>query len=482
MASKFVACPICAASVPALLINEHIDSQCRRGSARKRAAPRAAASASAPLPRAKRERVRHDGAHGGDKPSAAPSASWSAIGLGARRRQTLDAAEQPLAERVRPTSLGEMFGQPTACGALQHILSSGRALPSLILWGPPGCGKTTAARIVAAESGLDVVALSAVTAGVKDVRDAVAAARTCARGIVLFVDEVHRFNKAQQDAFLPHVESGLIKLIGATTENPSFSLNNALLSRCTVVEFSKLAAAPIVAMLSRALARDFPLLDVATAATAAAAAAASAGVETVSAGEHGAVAAIVATSALVVAAPGPAPLELLAALADGDGRIALNSLEQAANRAMALASTSSSSSASPRSPASTLATDGQATGGRGSAAPRALLTSAIVTAAVERAQALMDRKGDQHYQLISALHKTMRGSDVGASLYWLARQLASGEDPRYVCRRLMQFAAEDVGLADPHAVRHRLFCCFVRVPRACTRSPPPPRWPPIAFR
>jgi putative ATPase len=337
-------------------------------------------------------------------PDGTAAQSWEKIGLGAKPQHVLDDSERPLAERVRPTSLDDIVGQPRAVAKLRRCVRN-KTFCSLIFYGPPGCGKTTAARIVARMSNIEVVALSAVTAGVKDVRESVAKAQRTQRGIVLFVDEVHRFNKAQQDAFLPHVESGLIKLIGATTENPSFALNNALLSRCQVIEFTKLSAVDaIVPMLQRALNIAFP--DVAV------------GGSSSSSAEEAAEAAALTTGTSAVAS---SPLQLLAALADGDGRVALNSLELAANEALL-------------------------------GAPPHTLTARIVSSCVERAQALSDRKGDQHYQLISALHKSMRGSNVSASLYYLARQLEGGEDPRYIARRMQRFAVEDVGLADPHAL------------------------------
>ncbi|WP_424950181.1 replication-associated recombination protein A [Deinococcus sp.] len=288
----------------------------------------------------------------------------------------------PLAERMRPRSVAEVVGQTHLLGPgkpLTRVLASGR-LGSLILWGPPGVGKTTLARLLAGEVGAHFIALSAVSAGVKDIREAVTEAeRLRGRGTrtILFLDEIHRFNKAQQDALLPHVESGLLTLIGATTENPSFEVNPALRSRARTLVLQALTPDDLLNLMRRALTDERGLPGVQT---------------------------------------GPEALELLARLADGDARRALSTLEVAA----------------------TLADP---------------VTPEAVTEAFGRHLPSMDKGGEDFYNLISALHKSVRGSHPDAALYWLARMVAGGADPLYVARRVVRMAAEDIGLADPQALR-----------------------------
>ncbi|SEI58861.1 Recombination protein MgsA [Deinococcus reticulitermitis] len=288
----------------------------------------------------------------------------------------------PLAERLRPRTVAEVVGQPHLLGPgkpLTRVLESGR-LGSLILWGPPGVGKTTLARLLAGEVGAHFIALSAVSAGVKDVRDAVTEAereRGRGRRTALFLDEIHRFNKAQQDALLPHVESGLLTLIGATTENPSFEVNPALRSRARTLVLHPLTHEDLLGLLGRALSDERGLPGV--------------GAE-------------------------PAALNLLARLADGDARRALSTLEVAA----ALADP---------------------------------VTEAAVTEAFGQHLPAMDKGGEDFYNLISALHKSVRGSHPDAALYWLARMIEGGADSRYVARRIVRMASEDIGLADPQALR-----------------------------
>jgi putative ATPase len=291
-------------------------------------------------------------------------------------------AHKPLAARLRPQSLAEVVGQPAAVGesGLLSKLVAAQTPSSLIFWGPPGVGKTTLARLYAQAFAADFVPLSAVSAGVAEIRATVKTAETVqalGRRTMLFIDEIHRFNKAQQDALLPHVESGLFTLIGATTENPSFSLNNALLSRTHVVVLNSLTETNLAQILSRAEA----LPEVGTLPLTAA-----------------------GRSALLQAA-------------HGDGRSLLNLVELLV-----------------------------------SLHPTAPLDAAGLATVLPKRVALYDRAGDWHYDLISALHKSVRGSDPNTALYYLARMLAGGEDGAYLARRLVRMAAEDIGLADPTAL------------------------------
>ncbi|MEN8150108.1 MAG: replication-associated recombination protein A [Planctomycetota bacterium] len=292
---------------------------------------------------------------------------------------------EPLADRLRPRDFDGFFGQDELVGEgrLLRRLIEGDRFPSLILWGPPGCGKTTLAKIVAERTGARFVFFSAVLSGKAEVRKVMDAAKRELREIgartILFIDEIHRFNKAQQDAFLPYVEEGTITLIGATTENPSFEVNAALLSRCRVFLLKPLDEAALAAVLDRALADGEDGL-----------------------GERG------------VAVTDGARAALLAS-ADGDARRLLNLLE-----------------------ASALVTEN--------------VTEQIVTEALQRKTLAYDKAGEEHYNVISALHKSLRGSDVQAGLYWLGRMLEAGEDPLYIVRRLIRFASEDVGVADPQAL------------------------------
>jgi putative ATPase len=293
-----------------------------------------------------------------------------------------DSGPRPLADRLRPRSLEEVAGQDHLIGpggALSRMLERG-SLASLILWGPPGVGKTTIARLLAVRAGLVFVSLSAVFSGVSDLKRAFDEARLRKRagqGTLLLVDEIHRFNRAQQDGFLPVVEDGTVTLVGATTENPSFALNGALLSRCQVLVLRRLDDAALETLLARAEAeagRALPLDDAAR----------------------------------------PA----LRAMADGDGRYLLNLAEQL----LALPDT------------------------------EAPLSPGALAEVLSRRAALYDRDREEHHNLISALHKSLRGSDPDAALYWLARMLGGGEDPRFLARRLTRAAVEDIGLADPQAL------------------------------
>ena len=291
-----------------------------------------------------------------------------------------DTAPRPLADRLRPRALSEVIGQAQVLGPeapLGVMLASG-SLTSLVFWGPPGVGKTTIARLLADETDLHFVQISAIFTGVPELRKVFEAAkhrRANGQGTLLFVDEIHRFNKAQQDGFLPHMEDGTILLVGATTENPSFELNAALLSRAQVLVLERLDLADLERLAQRAekeLDKALPLNGAAR--------------------------------------------EALLEMADGDGRALLNLIEQVA----------------------AWKTDGK------------LDTDDLTTRLMKRA-AKYDKGGDEHYNLISALHKSVRGSDPDAALYWFARMLTGGEDPRYLARRITRMAVEDIGLADPQA-------------------------------
>jgi len=309
----------------------------------------------------------------------------------ARTERRSAAAAAPLAERMRPRALDEILGQEEVLGAgtpLRAAIEDDRAA-SMILWGPPGSGKTTLARLVADLTRARFVSFSAVLSGIREIKDLMAAAQRSMAGggpgTVLFIDEIHRFNRAQQDAFLPHVERGTIILVGATTENPSFAVNAALLSRCAVHVLKPLAEADIVRIMERAIEEPRGLGD----------------------------------ESLVIA---EADLRFIAGRSGGDARRALNVLEAVA-RATARA-------------------------GRG----RTIGREAIERVA-RRAALLYDREGEEHFNLISALHKSLRNGDADAALYWLIRMLESGEDPLYVTRRMIRFASEDIGNADPGALR-----------------------------
>jgi putative ATPase len=299
---------------------------------------------------------------------------------------------RPLADRMRPRTLDEVVGQAQVLGSgkpLRAALERG-ALHSLILWGPPGTGKTTLARMIARQSGAEFIALSAVSAGVKDVRAAVERAQqlraASGRPTVLFLDEVHRFNKAQQDTFLPYIEDGTLTFIGATTENPSFEVVSALLSRARVYVLKPLAAADLALLIERALADT----------------------------ERGLGAEQIALD--------PDALALLASAADGDARRALNMLEIAADLADLR--------------------DGQR-----------VITLRQAEDVASGSRRRFDKGGDQFYDQISALHKCVRGTDPDAALYWLARMLDGGCDPAYLARRIVRMALEDIGLADPRALQ-----------------------------
>ena len=288
---------------------------------------------------------------------------------------------RPLADRIRPKTLSDVVGQNHLIGAegpIGRMIAKGR-MTSFILWGPPGTGKTTIARLLANQSDLEFEPLSAVFSGVADLRkifDRAKDRRFAGRGTLLFIDEIHRFNRAQQDGFLPYVEDGTVVLVGATTENPSFELNSALLSRVKVLVLNRLSDDSLDSLLNRAEAKEGKSLQLSAEARSA-----------------------------------------LKAMADGDGRYLLNMTEEIFSLPL-----------------------------------KPILDPIALAIAIQKRMPLYDKSHDRHYNLISALHKSLRGSDTDASMYWFARMLVGGEDPIYILRRLVRFASEDIGMADPQAL------------------------------
>ena len=322
--------------------------------------------------------------------------------------QNLDNKNAPLADRVRPLTLADFVGQEEVIseGKLLRQLIEKDEVPSLILWGPPGSGKTTLARIITKLTGASFVSFSAVTFGVAELRTVIKGAQDRrkynSQKTILFIDEVHRWNKAQQDALLPHVENGTVTLIGATTENPSFEVNSALLSRCRVFVFNQLDDVAILKILQRALKDRGKGLG-----------------------------------SLKIKID-KKTLDFLAKASNGDARNALNALELASKTA------------------------------KPDKIGKLEIDKNLVKESLQKSHLLYDKKGDEHYNIISALHKSLRGSNADAALYWLARMLEGGEDPLYVARRLVRFASEDVGLANSQALTQAVAgyqaCHFIGMP------------------
>jgi len=290
----------------------------------------------------------------------------------------------PLADKMRPRTLEEFFGQQELIGEASFLRKAIKddQVPSMILWGPPGSGKTTLAAIIANETNADFIKISAVTSGIKELRKVITKAQENEwqkKKTILFVDEIHRWNKAQQDALLPHVEQGLMTLIGATTENPSFEVNSALVSRSRVFVLNKLEVVDLEKIIEKALGDN----------------------------ERGLGSKKIEAS--------PEIIKEIAMLANGDARMALNTLEAAANQSK-------------------------------------LITRELLRQIIQKSHLYYDKSGEEHYNIISALHKSMRGGDADAAVYWLARMIEGGEQPTYIARRLLRFASEDIGLADNFAL------------------------------
>ncbi|KAM4026593.1 ATPase WRNIP1 [Anomaloglossus baeobatrachus] len=456
-----VKCPVCAQKVPASEINTHLDTCLQKPSgamAKKRRLssgegeaadgphspgwPQGVGGASFPLfhkPNAM-ERVSQG------TPSKAPffsisSAKRTDIMQNINGASVCDAPKQeperknlaeklegkPLADKMRPCTLEDYMGQNKVVGenSLLRPLLQANDIPSFILWGPPGCGKTTLAHIIAKNTNKNntrFVTLSATSSGTSDVREVIKQAQNerklFKRKTILFVDEIHRFNKTQQDTFLPHVECGTITLIGATTENPSFQVNTALLSRCRVIVLEKISVEAMEMILRRAVH--------------------SLGIQVLQENEQ-AEGSDASECQMYIE---DKALRTLAHLCDGDARTGLNGLQ--------------------------LSVQSRLASGPDSQAQGMIIKEEHIKEGLQRSHILYDRAGEEHYNCISALHKSMRGSDQNASLYWLGRMLEGGEDPLYVARRLVRFASEDIGLADPlalpQAVSAYQACHFIGMP------------------
>ncbi|KAF9943075.1 Werner helicase interacting protein 1 [Mortierella alpina] len=465
-ASSLVPCPICEKSIPEWFVNNHLDNECsgmesvaeslsQQGSNKRKHGDLLDEfdefDVSVPFLDSSDMRDTDVGKH---QPYAQPHVSSSVgpeLGPVISRKEKLNAAvlrAMPLAERARPTTLDDYIGQKELVGpgGMLRALVLQDTVPSIILWGPCGVGKTTLARIIANTTKAQFKEMGATTHGVADVRKAFEDAKNLfqlmKQRTIIFLDEIHRFTKAQQDIFLPFVERGTITLIGATTENPSFRINGALLSRCRVLTLEKLSLQDgMDRMIQRAarikwrdileMARErMTLPEVNTLAT------------TITRNEQ-------TINEWIDNLIEPGAIKWLIDLSDGDGRSAINTLEIAIQGLSTMIMPDDMDCGSEESgsqngkPATTSIVERLQT---------AKLTAEVVKSAFQKTHLQYDRQGDEHYNLISALHKSMRGGDANAALYWLGRMLVSGEEPLYVARRLIRFASEDVGLADSSAL------------------------------
>ncbi|XP_051553574.1 ATPase WRNIP1 [Myxocyprinus asiaticus] len=443
VSDRCVKCPVCAGEFETGRINAHLDECLQTPDEHESSAPpskKARTNTPEPRPAAifslfeSRSKV-SDQKHTAE--SAEASISPDCPSATSSSRPLMPNTEKPLAEVMRPSTLDEYFGQNKLIGeqTLLRSLLQSQDIPSLILWGPPGCGKTTLAHIIASsikKKGTGrFVTLSATSTSTSEVREVIKQAqnelRLCKRKTVLFIDEIHRFNKSQQDTFLPHVECGTITLIGATTENPSFQVNSALLSRCRVLVLERLSVEAMSFILRRAV--DYLGLQV---------------LKDADAVEHDAAE---LRSELQVCIEQKA-LDTIAHLCDGDARAALNGLQLAVQACvLQLRTTSSKPDGAPQ---------------------QIIVREQHIKEGLQRSHILYDKAGEEHYNCISALHKSMRGSEENAALYWLGRMLEGGEDPLYVARRLVRFASEDIGLADPVALTQAVSvfqaCHFIGMP------------------
>lgn len=416
-ASSFEECLICQKLLPSEDLEVHVN-QCFNEQSQKISSP------------ATKKRQSNDKTFGIFNRAKKPKIEVKAAATEQQKQQAEEAStssskpvkakpEPPLAEAVRAETFEDYVGQQKVVGEnsiIRNLLKSNN-IPSMIFWGPPGSGKTTLAHIIwnhcnQNRDDFRFVKLSACTSGINDVKDVVKQAKTFQETLkkrtILFMDEIHRFNKLQQDAFLPHVENGTIILLGATTENPSFSLNSALLSRCRVIVFEKLESFDIMKILRRALAM-FKAVELSP-----------------EAHVNGAFEEMLEKMSFVPELGITEEcLQWIADISDGDARVALNSFEMCMK---------------------------QAAGGRSETDGVKTVTLEDIKEGIKKSHLLYDRAGDQHYDIISALHKSIRASDDNASLYWATRMMMAGEDPRFICRRLIRAASEDIGLADPQAL------------------------------
>lgn len=417
-ATSFEECPVCQKLFESESLEVHVN-QCFEVTSQKFSSPannkRSGENYAKIFNCAKKQKVEEEKKCDEDlihKPSTSKSISLNAVSVKTK-------PDPPLADAIRAETFDNYVGQNLAVGENSIIRNLLRAnnIPSMILWGPPGCGKTTLANIIWNQCSQNkdkfrFVKLSACTSGISDVKEVVKQAKsyqdTFKKQTILFMDEIHRFNKLQQDAFLPHVENGTIILIGATTENPSFSLNNALLSRCRVIVLEKLETLDIVTILRQALSK-FKAVEVKAEADKS-----RSFEESIDQLEY-----------LPELGITEECLKWIASISDGDARIALNSFEMCMKQAAAA---------------------------RNESDVLKIITLDDVKDGIKKSHLLYDRTGDQHYDIISAMIKSIRASDDNASLYWVTRMIISGEDPRYIVRRLIRSASEDIGLADPQAL------------------------------